>query len=715
MGVMVCLGRACCCNSSALSNHPRAAALPSCKRRDCEAVPAPSEAPFMGCNRPRKQTGWLCLRWLLAALAMAWCKASPRGLDSLLFRAIRSGNREAAREAARRGANVSAVDGRGFGVVSQALQGWQSATERFPGHRWNSTAHAEMITMLVESGLGDVRGGVLAASGCPVVEAVHFRLLGAAQQIARAMRDPKHLRRCFVSENAWGQTVLHAAATAHASGLTRLLLRLPLDLASSADAAASLGSLLDLDMAIASPRYRDLPNGVGGTLPVARFRDAVGASGRDVEWLLRAGEDAGADLLAWTAHRDNLGRTAAAIACAEGRLGTARALLDAGGSVQASEAVACQRLAQAAGFGSNIEVECEASDDGRCSGEGSDDLQQSGQATLASDEQLQLLLSQLEATQDVIAGAQNDARAPRKLDRGWSGIDRELAASVADVLRSHPQMLKAPPSARQNWTSAETLAAVEACVLNSTMPCLLRQPLESRSAATNSLWRSSHLSSAGQKRESKRLVRGKASAALHARPLVSLKQFTKAARSMSVAVADIPYGSTYGSQRASRKQLSAFVRETMGKNAIAGVNEKHAQPGPGHLPLYVFQALPPGRAEQIVPVPSLPERMRSHISQLIVGPAGTGAIPHYHGPAVNGLVVGRKLWVVTRPGCAEFSPEHARSWVLRAGWTSEAARSPSCIPWIFLQEAGDVMVVPRHFGHAVLNMQDTVAVAFEQP
>jgi len=42
------------------------------------------------------------------------------------------------------------------------------------------------------------------------------------------------------------------------------------------------------------------------------------------------------------------------------------------------------------------------------------------------------------------------------------------------------------------------------------------------------------------------------------------------------------------------------------------------------------------------------------------------------------------------------------------------ASLPSCPPhYAFLQEPGDVVVVPEHWGHAVLNLADTLAAAME--
>lgn len=49
--------------------------------------------------------------------------------------------------------------------------------------------------------------------------------------------------------------------------------------------------------------------------------------------------------------------------------------------------------------------------------------------------------------------------------------------------------------------------------------------------------------------------------------------------------------------------------------------------------------------------------------QFIWGPAGSGAPVHYHCPAVNGLVYGRKKWFLFPPYTEIYTKTHPRIWI----------------------------------------------------
>jgi hypothetical protein len=189
-------------------------------------------------------------------------------------------------------------------------------------------------------------------------------------------------------------------------------------------------------------------------------------------------------------------------------------------------------------------------------------------------------------------------------------------------------------------------------------------------------------------------------------------------------------------------------------------------------------------------IPSALLAPRNHHRQLIIGPPLSGAMPHFHNPALNLLLVGVKLWVLLPPGNATFGQSHARHWfedTYRRKYAGLPAEGPAVdaveaaaaallaeegqrrtegrlggrerrgVNWIdtgdgqapadpaagderwgdqssepsgisgarwsfspqpvphyrFLQEAGDLVFVPEHWGHAVINLSDTVAVAIE--
>jgi hypothetical protein len=117
------------------------------------------------------------------------------------------------------------------------------------------------------------------------------------------------------------------------------------------------------------------------------------------------------------------------------------------------------------------------------------------------------------------------------------------------------------------------------------------------------------------------------------------------------------------------------------------------------------------------------------LTQFNLGPALTGAQPHFHGDAWNGLVYGRKQWFVSRPSRAFFARSGQRviDWLATPlklaqltardsedGTQDDSASTESDL--LCVQEAGDIVYLPRLWGHAVLNLAQSVgaAVEFEQ-
>lgn len=119
------------------------------------------------------------------------------------------------------------------------------------------------------------------------------------------------------------------------------------------------------------------------------------------------------------------------------------------------------------------------------------------------------------------------------------------------------------------------------------------------------------------------------------------------------------------------------------------------------------------------------------VRQIAIGPTGSGAMPHYHGRATNAVAVGCKLWFVWPPCSAFFVEVDALTWLQRgmpsmepaaacdaAADTSDAGEEQPAgsVPvYRFMQCAGEVAVVPEGFGHAVINLTPSVAVAWEEP
>ena len=114
--------------------------------------------------------------------------------------------------------------------------------------------------------------------------------------------------------------------------------------------------------------------------------------------------------------------------------------------------------------------------------------------------------------------------------------------------------------------------------------------------------------------------------------------------------------------------------------------------------------------------------------QLYMGASGSGAPHHFHGAGWNALAWGRKRWFMHPPSRARYSTLHPLA-SLEAKLKNAAAADDKhagvdvdvdvdddddddgaleCT-----QEAGDVMFVPHSWGHAVINLVETIGVAGE--
>ena len=98
-------------------------------------------------------------------------------------------------------------------------------------------------------------------------------------------------------------------------------------------------------------------------------------------------------------------------------------------------------------------------------------------------------------------------------------------------------------------------------------------------------------------------------------------------------------------------------------------------------------------------------------TQFSLGPVGSGSPPHYHMAAVNTLVYGRKKWTLLPPADAIYGAMPVREWHAAGG--PEALRAEGRQVLECVQQPGDVVYVPDHWGHAVLNVEPSVGFATE--
>ena len=98
------------------------------------------------------------------------------------------------------------------------------------------------------------------------------------------------------------------------------------------------------------------------------------------------------------------------------------------------------------------------------------------------------------------------------------------------------------------------------------------------------------------------------------------------------------------------------------------------------------------------------------LKQLIIGPRGSGSPPHFHRHVLNALVYGVKQWYLWPPSLALFDFRHIQEWLsdYNGGGAGSSEGVLECV-----QRPGEVVYVPENWGHAVVNVMDSIAVAYE--
>jgi len=183
------------------------------------------------------------------------------------------------------------------------------------------------------------------------------------------------------------------------------------------------------------------------------------------------------------------------------------------------------------------------------------------------------------------------------------------------------------------------------------------------------------------------------------------QQFVKEYGSLNFKEVVVPYGESFGYSDSVTKlvTLQEFV-EKMDQLSQMGEKEYPSQPS------YIFEPISensPLLDDFVLPTmldPELTHATLSHV-QLYVGPALSGAPGHFHRSAWNILIYGKKRWFLYPPTEAFYSQQHVWQW-----WQQQQKPTGAmeCI-----QYPGDLVFVPDMWGHAVLNLQESVGLAAE--
>jgi hypothetical protein len=95
--------------------------------------------------------------------------------------------------------------------------------------------------------------------------------------------------------------------------------------------------------------------------------------------------------------------------------------------------------------------------------------------------------------------------------------------------------------------------------------------------------------------------------------------------------------------------------------------------------------------------------------QFMIAPKHTGASPHFHNSAVNVLFSGQKMWYMFPPSSNFYSTMPVHQWFERFD-KMDSEHKPQYVQCI--QNPGDVVYVPDHWGHAVLSIGEKPAIGF---
>jgi JmjC domain-containing hydroxylase len=116
------------------------------------------------------------------------------------------------------------------------------------------------------------------------------------------------------------------------------------------------------------------------------------------------------------------------------------------------------------------------------------------------------------------------------------------------------------------------------------------------------------------------------------------------------------------------------------------------------------------------------------VHRFFAGPVHSGTLPHVHTYAINALARGRKRWAIyigaesvqTEALLQESyrgygSGSQAKDWFINECPKLRTRRDVKL--WEFAQEAGDLVYIPDHFIHAVVNLETVVGftVEFQPP
>lgn len=209
---------------------------------------------------------------------------------------------------------------------------------------------------------------------------------------------------------------------------------------------------------------------------------------------------------------------------------------------------------------------------------------------------------------------------------------------------------------------------------------------------------------------------------------------------LKVHVSDIPYNNKFGSNNGEDTTLSSYIAAVLNHSTSGGDHPWYVFKGnpipqlaneEGSLVAPEMMNIPPVLYEAFrrVAQPSAEQRSMAEWGrslffseseddlrqpfinmQWALGTQGSGAPVHFHNTAWNNLFYGMKRWYLFPPSHNLMGKRQVLDWIEH---DLPELKQEGFEPFECVQHQGDVLVVPELWGHAVLNVKTSVAVATE--
>jgi hypothetical protein len=167
------------------------------------------------------------------------------------------------------------------------------------------------------------------------------------------------------------------------------------------------------------------------------------------------------------------------------------------------------------------------------------------------------------------------------------------------------------------------------------------------------------------------------------------------------------------------KSLDADARTAEPDGSRGGSHYILGPIGPSHPMAKDIGSMAYFESSGLTKLPSATEVVDAHLEKalhpfLLLGPALSGSLPHRHTAAVNFLLRGRKRWYLWPPFCRnwgklELNLTDVLTWAVRE--LPGLRASTHCAPLEFEQHTGQTVFVPLGWGHAVVNLEPTIAIS----